>query len=211
MVLVSHIHKFIYLKNYKVAGTSVESFFGKYCIDPKEKPTYNFPFMLDKQDNEYGMINVPIEDFVFHPGAVQIKNFLGDEVFNDYFKFCVVRNPYDLMVSAFFFCIPQMNIRDFKNFCKEFEHNYFTDNLQRILLDGKPICQYYIRYENLKEDIVVVLEKLGISDYNLEDLPNYRSDIRYDKRNYREYYDEETREIVANLFKVEIEMFQYEF
>ena len=29
MVLVSHKYKFIYIKNVKVAGTSVESFFGK--------------------------------------------------------------------------------------------------------------------------------------------------------------------------------------
>ena len=36
MVLISHKYNFIYIKNIKVAGkvSSVEYFFGKYCIDP---------------------------------------------------------------------------------------------------------------------------------------------------------------------------------
>ena len=36
MVLISHKYKFIYIKNVKVAGTSVESFFGQFlCKIPK--------------------------------------------------------------------------------------------------------------------------------------------------------------------------------
>lgn len=30
MVLISHKYKFIYIKNRKVAGSSIQSFFGKY-------------------------------------------------------------------------------------------------------------------------------------------------------------------------------------
>lgn len=36
MVLVSHRFQFIYIKNRKVAGTSVEAFFEKYCDEPKK-------------------------------------------------------------------------------------------------------------------------------------------------------------------------------
>ena len=40
MVLVSHRYNFIYIKNKKVAGSSVESFFGKYCCDPSSNYLY---------------------------------------------------------------------------------------------------------------------------------------------------------------------------
>ena len=40
MVLVSHRYKFIYIKNRKVAGSSVESFFGKYCQNPNKEYAY---------------------------------------------------------------------------------------------------------------------------------------------------------------------------
>lgn len=54
MVLVSHIYKFIYIKNMKVAGSSVESFFGKYCQDPNKE--YNYNDTIDESIDEFGII-----------------------------------------------------------------------------------------------------------------------------------------------------------
>jgi hypothetical protein len=47
MVLVSYLHKFIYIKNAKVAGTSVEAFFEKYCVKPNiEHKIIHFQLMV---------------------------------------------------------------------------------------------------------------------------------------------------------------------
>ena len=54
MVLVSHKYKFIYIKNVKVAGTSVESFFGKYCIDPEKDYSYND--CINEHIDEFGIL-----------------------------------------------------------------------------------------------------------------------------------------------------------
>ena len=54
MVLVSHKYKFIYIKNKKVAGSSVESFFGKWCIDPKKD--YNYNDKISEHNDEFGII-----------------------------------------------------------------------------------------------------------------------------------------------------------
>jgi hypothetical protein len=59
--------------------------------------------------------------------------------------------------------------------------------------------------------MLVVLDKLGIKDFDLNNLPSYYSYFRKDKRNYRDYYDDETKEIVTSLFKKEIDLFKYEF
>ena len=211
MVLVSHVYKFIYLKNHKVAGTSVESFFGQFCIDPANKKTYSFAEEQNEQITPYGILGSRMKGkntvWYNHKNAKEIKRDLGNEKFNDYFKFCIVRNPYDLMVSFYFFCKSQ---DDFKTFCKKSNHINVT-NVYRIFLDNKPVCQYYIRYENLMNDILSVLEKLGIKDFDLNDLPKHKANINTHDKPYQAYYDEETKEIVKRLFKKEIDMFNYEF
>lgn len=243
MVCISHIYKFIYLKNYKVAGSSVNSFFGQFCIDPLNKKNYVFQ---DKQEEEisiYGIIGariyLPKTVWCRHINAFDIKKEVGSDIFNNYFKFCVVRNPYDLMVSSFFwdrkkiiyneellkkdfltddFSFIDVDInydikKEFKNYCINFIHSYTSNNLSRILLDDIPVCNYYIKYENLKNDIIIVLDKLGIKEYNIDDLPFIKSKIRPTQLNYsyRDYYDDESKEIVSKLFQKELIMFNYCF
>ena len=217
MVLISHRYKFIYLKNFKVAGSSVESFFGQYCIDLSEK--YSFEDKYNENISEYGILssrmnNTPSSNVKWynHMSALQVKDNIGGEMFNNYFKFCVVRNPYDLMVSAYFWRLHHRDFNGaFNEFIKHFSHTINTDNTRRIFINNVPICDYYIRYESLLDDIKNVCEKIGIKDYNLNDLPNHKSGIRPKGLSYRDYYDEETRLIVYNLFKKEFELFAYEF
>lgn len=211
MVLVSHLYKFIYLKNYKVAGSSVESFFGQFCVDPGLKESYSFQDFQEEKISSFGILGSRMGGHVTkwnnHKNANEILNDLGVDVFQHYFKFCVVRNPYDAMVSWYFW---EKSTIDFKTFCKNFNYAFYS-NLSRIFLDGEPICQYYIRYENLVKDIVSVLEKLGISDYDVNTLPKHKSEFNPRDKSYQNYYDEETREIVRKGFETEIEFFNYKF
>jgi hypothetical protein len=215
MVLVSHIYKFIYLKNYKVAGSSVESFFGQFCINKKNKKNYSFQDKQDERITQWGILGSrgtgKVTIWNNHKSAKSIKNDLGDELFHSYFKFCVVRNPYDLMVSSYFFEKTKNKFDyDFKSYCKTFKTPP-NPNVERMFIDDVEVCQYYIRYENLKNDIIFVLDKLGITDYDMNDLPNHKSNYNPRDRCYKSYYDNETKEIVERLFKLEIEMFGYEF
>ena len=54
MVLISHRYKFIYIKNYKVAGTSVEAYFEKYCLDPSNN--YKLTHSRKQSISEYGIV-----------------------------------------------------------------------------------------------------------------------------------------------------------
>jgi len=202
------------MKNFKCASSSVEAFFGKFCIDPQEIPNYRFSDMQDSQITRFGILGTKL----FKPGkwqphirAVEIKQNLGDEIFKSYFKFCVVRNPFDKIVSAYFFSGIGTGV-DFKRFCKEYNKaGTVLDDADRIWLDGVLVCDFYIRFENLVEDIKTVCEKLGITDYKMEDLPNHKAQKRQPKLPYQSYYDDETREIIAEKFKREIEHFGYKF
>ena len=177
MVLISHKYKFIYIKNRKTAGSSVESFFGQFCIGKQ----------------------------VSRETASLIKKDLGENKFNKYLKFCVVRNPYDKMVSWYYDRRTDLN---FKQFVKSTDVNDF--NLFSI--DGNNVCDYIIRYENLEDDIIKLCNKLGIKNYNINNLPKHKSHLRKDKSHYSKFYeDEETKNIVYNKHKKEFELFGYKF
>jgi hypothetical protein len=259
MVLVSHRYKFIYLKNYKTASSSVESFFQQFCIDPAEQSDYTFEDKTDESITQYGIVssrqlyidndgnrireseeitkhNIKIREYIryklqlnnetniikpdtiwiCHKQALDIKKDIGDEIFNQYIKFCVIRNPYDSIVSAYHWIIyDKMPDISFKNFCinyfTQFSNKYIANDMKRIFLDDIPVCNYYIRYENLKEDIEMVLQKLDITEYDIEKLPTHKSKIRPENTPYQSYYDDETRELVYTHYKKMIDYFGYTF
>jgi hypothetical protein len=207
MVLVSHKYKFIYIKNVKVAGTSIESFFGSFCKNPKN--TYTYEHSSQQSIDDYGIIGSRLDGFrnediwKSHISASEIKKQLGDDKFNEYFKFSVIRNPYDALVSLYYF---EKSTLQFKDYAK----TTIIDNLSRCSINGESICNYYIRYENLIKDIVNVCKILQIDNYDINNLPKHKTNIR-PKDNYKDYYDEETRIIVYNNHKNIFEKFGYEF
>ena len=206
MVLISHRHKFIYLKNIKVAGTSVEAFFEKYCVAPEQN--HRMAPGTDEVVTKYGIIGYRGNNpegckWVNHMSAYKIKENIGEKTFNSYFKFCIERNPWAKMVSLYHDMVTQYS---FSEFCKK----YTALNAQRYHIGGKSICNFIIRYEHLENDIIEVCKRLGITDYDIKDLPKYKSGNR-PKRHYREYYDAQTKLLVYNKHKYEIDYFNYKF
>jgi hypothetical protein len=208
MVLVSHKYQFIYIKNFKVAGSSVESFFGKFCINPKKQ--YNFNDSISQQIDNFGIIGSRMggisdkDKWYNHKTAKSIKEDLGELLFNKYLKFCVIRNPYDVMVSSYFW---NKSTLPFKEYAKK----TVVSNLPIHCIEEKSVCNYFIRYENLEKDIIELCRILNIKNFNLNDLPKHKSGIRNKNIHYRNYYDEETRKIVYENHKKELELYGYEF
>jgi hypothetical protein len=207
MVLVSHKYKFIYIKNAKVAGSSVESFFGKYCIDPKTE--YHYNDAISEHIDEFGIIGSRLsgtknsDKWKHHKDAESIRNDLGKEKFDEYLKFCVIRNPYDKMVSKYYWRHSKLS---FKEFVKKTDVN----NLNIHSINGKSVCDYFIRFEHLEEDIKTLCKKLKIDSYDISLLPKHKSTQRENKKHWSEYYDDETKNIVYNKHKKEFELFGYD-
>ena len=219
MVLVSHKYRFIYIKNEKVAGSSVESFFGKYCVGP----TFNYTYVDDIPgvNSKFGILGTRKDNKNdwkikrwFDNGHVRaniIRNKIGFNTFNSYIKFCVVRNPYDKMVSLYFYNKSRKKIPSnmtFKQFVKSGKN---CNNFKYHSFRNVSTCKYFIRYETLKEDIKKMCKILKIKNYDINNLPSHKSDTNRDSRNYRKYYDNETKDIVHNGHKKEFDLFGYKF
>ena len=135
--------------------------------------------------------------------------------FNKYTKFCVVRNPYDVEVSKYCWFNRKKKNDDgtysisFKDWVRKAKNA--NTNFRFFSINGKSVCDYYIRYENLQEDIIKLCKILNIIDYNINDLPSFKSNVRCKRKHYSKFYDEETRKIVYKKYKKEFELFGYKF
>lgn len=155
-----------------------------------------------------------------HLFARDIRPLVSSELWNGYFKFAFVRNPWDRLVSWYHMCAQasapnafarhiQQNARTFDEFVTRTttgiaerttwnQLDYVTDD------DGNVIVDFIGRYERLHEDSRQVGERLGLA----ADLPHAN---RSAHAHYREYYTDETRDIVARRFARDIHHFGYEF
>jgi hypothetical protein len=156
-----------------------------------------------------------------HSPLRQYQRELDPALFKSLFTFSTIRNPWDRMVSWYF--SPGSGRR-------EWDRSAFVR-----LLQGTPGLAKYITLPRLPERIAGKLGftlKWGPLDRDIDLLLRFeyldddfsrlcrRLDIpmtplrkrnRSERRHYSHYYDEETRELVANRFRAEIQYGRYEF
>ena len=148
-----------------------------------------------------------------HVYATKMKDAQYSDYWNDYFKFSFVRNPWDKMVSQYYFNHTKWVKPDtsFSQYIKkmgagikitayEYLHlPYLQDKDKTVLVD------FIGRFESLQEDFNAVCDKIETPRLNL------RHVNKSNHKHYTEYYDDETREIVADKFKEDIDHFGYKF
>ena len=100
-MIISHKHKFIFMHTPKCAGSSIEVSLASVCdegdlIGPVTSEglpdDYKHPNTFEEHQEETGGIYNGMR-------AEEIKNYIGDDIWNEYFKFSVVRNPWDRAIS----------------------------------------------------------------------------------------------------------------
>lgn len=241
-MLVSHSKKFIYTKTVKTAGSSVKTYFEPYCFPDGAWEKSN---PREEHISEYGIVGrgyrgaaaKGVYTYTNHMSAHKIKEKVGDDVWNDYFKFCVVRNPFDKLVSEFYW---ERNVRidktlptkikkilkkilrrpgvlddiDHPDAVKAFRswiaRGGGNVDRDKYVMDGKICVDYVIFQENLQEGIKEVCSILDIP-FKLEEIPSLKSGIREQKLSLSELYDQQTIERVKEKFNFELEHFGYSF
>ena len=87
----------------------------------------------------------------------------------------------------------------------ERNHNY---DIYKI--NNEYICDFYMKYENIKDDLKYVCEKCNI-EYDLTKLKNFNSNYKPEGIKYREFYNDKRKKIIHDLYADYIEKFNYEF
>lgn len=97
-MIISHSKQFIFFKPAKVAGTSIELALAQHCsFEDIVTPLANLNPSLD--DKAYTVIDQNSHGFYEHMTPREIKRKLSKQVWNDYKKITIIRNPWDMVVS----------------------------------------------------------------------------------------------------------------
>jgi hypothetical protein len=222
-MIISHDYKFIFIKTNKTAGTSIEIALSKFCgpddiITPIALEDEEIRCSLSYRGPQNYLESLPDDThnekrklkYYNHISAKEIRRLIGRTVWDNYYKFCFERNPWDRLISMYYWRCrtePRPTIT-------EFLESEFPPRLKRMgydlyTIDGGVAVDKICRFENLHEELETIRNQLGIPE-KLE-LPRAKSSYRKDTRNYREILNDIEKEKIAELFFEEINLFGYSF
>lgn len=200
--MISHKHKCIFVHVQRTAGSSVEKWLcGEdwWRIEPETKH-----MLVSQAKRKYS------------------------KYWHDYFKFSIVRNPWDRVVSMTKFGEflgvhlknRIINVDKYKNkygypltiendprFSKRknlVNENHSEHQVYQNILDDE--LDFVATYENLYEDMKYVKDKIGIKTPF-----NYKRAQTKNKKDYRTYYNEEKIEEIRDLYYWDVVNYNYEF
>jgi Sulfotransferase family len=206
-MIISRSKKFIFVHIPKTAGSSIRRALTPYTRTLKGRFVKN----VIRPPDCYHLSQMPP-----HTNAVQIRLLLGSEFYESAYSFAFVRNPWDREVSMYHYILKtphhHMNsivsgLDDFASYIR-WQRNEAPENQHDFIAtcrQGDIIVDHVARFENIADEYAAITSRIGVPNK----LPKVNTSDR--SRDYRSYYTDETREIVAELFATDIEKFGYEF
>ncbi len=231
-MILSHKYRFIFLKTAKTAGTSVEIALSKHLGEDDIITPISAPDELIRRQLGYrGPQNFRIPfrggnirrvasallsargwpKFYNHISSREVRLLIGEQTWNSYYKFCFERNPFDRVISLYFWRHKSEPRPSLAEFLDDPEVNLLTTRGIGIYTDasGQISVNKVGRYENLTEDLEAIRKQVGIPE-PLQ-LPQAKASHRTDKRHYSELIDDTCRMKIQAGFERELKLFGYQF
>jgi hypothetical protein len=219
-VIVSHEHGFVFMKTRKTAGTSVEIALSRVCgdndvITPVTEDDEVLRRAAGGRGPQHFQTPPNLERKAFnHMPVSMVRTMLGRKQFESYFSFAIERNPWDAVVSLFHWrnrdTEPGAAVQSFGEYVASEAVETFAAKNQRIYrLRGQVAVDRVLRYEALADELAAVWSELDLP--GVPDLPHAKAGVRPSGASYRAYYDDASRERVAELFAAPIADLGYEF
>lgn len=232
-MIISHEHRYIFIKTHKTAGTSVEIALSRFCgsrdvitpISSEDEDVRQETGGRGAQNVSRSLAHYSIRDwgrlilkaqpappFKKHlPGPV-IRGMIPRNTWDSYFKFTIERNPWDKTISAFYW----RNIvrqRDGKpeltlgEFLRSGVINEYCD-WGRYADNSGIIVDEVLQYSDLNAGLESIRSRFGFPNLTL---PNAKGSYRQDRRPHWEVLGAEERDQIADVFRREIAAFGYAF
>lgn len=223
-MLLSHKYKFIFIHIYKTAGTSIMSEFVPYS---RLVDRLAYDFWISRKVYGFILKQMGWQDdgmkqftgFHKHATAYEIKEKMDGNTFDSYYKFAFVRNPFDFLVSLYFYILQakehimhkDVSIMNYSEFLKWYlsqnpPHQIdflMNPNRDKILVD------YIGRFETFENDVNIVKKHLNLSISST--IKHMNPSIKRKSQNYKDYYDNKSRDLVLSYFQSDFENLGYDF
>ena len=204
-MIISHKHKFIFLKSTKTAGTSLEVSLASVC-GPEDIIT---TITKDGLPKDYSHPHRNDKKFKPHIPPLRIISKIDIDIWNEYYKILAIRNPWDRVVSYWYWNVGKYKkTYTFSEYVKSKRIHSLLRWYKIVPHDRKTCVDFLIRFEHLNEDFSKLCDLLKI---NPIELPHAKGNFRTNKKPYQKHYSNETKKIIANRYREEIELFNYNF
>ena len=225
-MIISNRHQFIFVKTRKTAGTSVQEALASICGDDDIVTRTGIENATYRPRNFRGPVN-PLTYILRTPRRHRISRILrrtltAERIFDHmylyelmalpeaqawrhYYKFCIERNPWDKMVSRYFWKYRDRSSRpDFESFIRSYRD---VSDYDLYSLHGRVAVDYIGRYEDLPGSLSVIGKAIGCDI----PMPGFQNAGTRKARDYRTMYTPASRDVVARMFAREIEALGYRF
>jgi hypothetical protein len=239
-MIISHSRRFIFIKTKKTAGTSLEIALSRYCgrddiiaplVDCDEKArlhysgmraqNYQKPFSRANFTERVRMIfsRDAVPRFREHLAAADARKLIGREIWDSYLKFTVVRNPYDRMISRYFWSLnngkkaaERYDINSFNQYLRYYPE-HINENWNIYTAGDELLVDEVARYENFEKDLGRISAAIDLSHNLHDDLKKIKakSGIRPKQVDVEALIGPDEAALIGGLCSKEIETFQYSF
>lgn len=209
--MISHTLRCIFIHIPKTGGTSVENIVWPPAQKQRSAQDLWMGF-VDRYHNKYQTGGLQ------HLLARHILQETGSEIFNSYFKFTIVRNPWDRTISQYLYMKGRDDLRDFigmrvddplGRYLELIQDKAHVQWLPQVAFirdqDGRNLVDFIGRFEAFDQSVVRIMDRLGMRVASIPHENRTRRDP------YRHYYDPETSEMVASMYAEDIKLFGYTF
>lgn len=198
-MVVCHTRKIIFIHIPKTAGSSIEH------------------LLRDEGKYELDFIGVRNGRSTHHYMGIELKLILK-ELYPTYYKFSFVRNPYDRLISEYFWC--RINnvghkfnktfdefldyVEDViknKNFFKPIENDHFIPQYSFLFFNNKLLVNNIFKYEDIETVAPLIKKRLKIKTKLQHLNKSIKNEITL---------TQEQKERIYNLYKIDFQTFNYE-
>ena len=200
-MIISHRHKFIFIQNRKVGSTSTEVALQKICgpddvLTPDHLHTSEEDVLLPGARNwqgrflpfrELAQTRTPMNaarvmrdclkrpKFYNHMRASSVKARIPAEIWNSYYKFCFERNPWDKVISFYYWYGRGRDLPDIDSFYQNYRDFGTKDQVlpsdwTRYTLHDRIIVDDVFDFADLAGGLTTALSRAGVSQEIVDSL-----------------------------------------
>jgi len=218
--MIAHKLKTIFIHITKSAGSSIEVALNQ--VEQRDDGA------VDPMTGEFVKVVTGPEK---HMTARAVQEHVGDDVWNSYFKFSVVRNPYDRFHSLWWNGRyvgkkHEMTFPEFVDYALQRTlkarilhwrkrqwkiHQRFWPQVHFLRSkNGKIEMDQVLKFESIADDFAELAQRIGLPSTQLPKVLMKNRNPK-SRHHYADDYDDRTRAIVADYYRDDIEAFDYDF
>ena len=213
--MISHKYKIIFIHIPKCAGSSIRDFYFDTPNLNWRKPNYELLYGWCPKRQIH----------LQHATSKELLelDLVTETVWNEYFKFTFIRNPYDRAYSDYLWIQKDQKLKgSFKDYIsrsgafektlrdnsvKEYRGDHLLNQVDFFDLSGCFKMDFIGRFEYLNEDIIALNKKLNIS----KEFHNHAKKNTSRKPHYSYFYTYSKKRLVETYFKKDINRLNYHF